>query len=161
MVAGSDTRLIEKIKDLRDYDEKEEDRLRCSCKLTDLQAALGLAQLRRLPELLARRREIATRYDAALRDSSLSLPTPSPQSEPIHYRYVVRTGKTDDLIAAGREAGIAYRRPVFKPLHLYLGLTGYPETEAAFAESLSLPIYPSLSNEEQEVVIDHLRGTLK
>jgi dTDP-4-amino-4,6-dideoxygalactose transaminase len=158
MVAGNDARLLERIRDLRDYDEKEDDRLRYNCKLTDLQAALGLAQLRRLPELIARRREIAARYDTALRALPLFLPPRPPRCEPNHYRYVVRTGGIAALLAAGREAGIAYRRPVFKPLHRYLGLTGYPETDAAFAQSLSLPIYPSLTEGELNTVIGHLQA---
>jgi len=161
MVAGNDPVLLEKIRDLREYDEKEDDRLRGNWKLTEMQAAMGIVQLGKLPVLLARRREIAARYDAAHRGFPLSIPTRPPHSEPIHYRYVVRTGRADDLLAAGDKAGIAYRRPVFKPLHRYLGLTGYPETEAAFAEAVSLPIYPSLSDEELDAILVHLRETLQ
>ena len=49
MVASSDRRLIERVRDLRDYDEKEDDGLRYNYKLTDLQAALGVVQLRQTP----------------------------------------------------------------------------------------------------------------
>lgn len=158
MVAGNDARLIERIRDLRDYDEKEDGRLRYNFKLTELQAAMGLVQLQRLPAFLARRREIAGRYDASLRGCPLTLPPRPPGDEPNHYRYVVRTQAVTPLLAAGREAGIAYRRPVFRPLHRYLGLTGYPETEAAFAQCLSLPIYPSLTEGETDAVIGHLQA---
>ena len=161
MVAGRDSRLIEKIRDLREYDEKEDNRPRFNLKMTDLQAALGLAQLRRLPALIARRREIAERYDASLRGLSVSLPARPPRSEPIHYRYVIRTRQAAELLASGPGAGIAYRRPVFKPLHRYLGLTGYPETEAAFAECVSLPIYPSLRGTEVNTILRHLRSILR
>lgn len=160
MVAGRDSRLIEKIKDRREYDEKEDDRPRFNLKMTDLQAALGLEQLRKLPALIERRREIAERYDTSLRNLPLALPAHPQRSGPIHYRYVIRTRQAAQLFAGGPEAGIAYRRPVFKPLHRYLGLTGYPETEAAFAECVSLPIYPSLRNGEANAILRHLRSIL-
>jgi dTDP-4-amino-4,6-dideoxygalactose transaminase len=73
------------------------------------------------------------------------------------------TRKTKAVIVPhlfGLPADIAYRRPVFKPLHRYLGLTGYPETEAAFAESVSLPIYPSLRDKEANTILRHLRSIL-
>ena len=66
MIAANDLKLINKIKDLRDYDEKEDGRLRYNYKLTDLQAALGLVQLRKLPALIGRRRAIARQYDEFL-----------------------------------------------------------------------------------------------
>ena len=160
MVAGNDAELIGKIRDLREYDEREDDRPRFNLKMTDLQAALGLSQLQRLPMMIARRREIAEQYDASLRGLPVSLPARPTQSEPIHYRYVIRTGRAAGLTAAGDAAGIAYRRPVFKPLHRYLGLDGYPETEAAFAECVSLPIYPSLRSSEVNTILRHLRSVL-
>ena len=160
MVAGNDARLIEKIRDLREYDEREDDRPRFNLKMTDLQAALGLSQLQRLPIMIARRREIAEQYDASLRSLPVSLPARPPRSEPIYYRYVIRTGRAAGLTAAGDAAGIAYRRPVFKPIHRYLRLDGYPETEAAFAECVSLPIYPSLRNAEVNKILRHLRSIL-
>jgi len=158
MVAASDARLLEKIRELRDYDEKDDDRVRYNYKLTDIQAAMGLVQLRKLPELIARRQAVADRYSAALRESPLSLPVSSPDRESIHYRYVVRTERLPELLTAGRESGIAYRRPVFKPLHRYLNMTGYPETESAFLTALSLPIYPSLSETELKTILRHLQS---
>lgn len=161
MVAGRDPDLLARIRDLRDYDEKEGDALRYNYKLTDLQAALGIAQLRRLPELIARRRVIAQRYDNLARECGLSGSPACPgDRERIDYRYVLRTDRLEEIISAGRAAGIAYRRPVFKPLHRYLGLPGYPQTEAAFDHALSLPIYPSLSEVELSKIIDHLKPLL-
>ncbi|MBN2438715.1 MAG: DegT/DnrJ/EryC1/StrS family aminotransferase [Deltaproteobacteria bacterium] len=161
MVAANDRHLLEKIRDLRDYDEKDDHRLRYNYKLTDLQAALGLAQIRRLPVLIERRRAIARQYDAFLRERRLPAPACPPDREHIYYRYVIRTKQVAGLLAAGEEAGIAYRRPVFKPLQHYLGMTGYPRTEKAFIETVSLPIYPSLSDAEVEAILHSLRSVLK
>jgi len=161
MVAANDRQLLDKIRDLRDYDEKADDRLRYNCKLTDLQAALGLTQLKKLPALIGRRRAIARQYDEFLRERLLPVPACPPDREHIYYRYVIRTKHVAELLAAGGEAGIAYRRPVFKPLHHYLGMTGYPETEAAFLETVSLPIYPSLSDMEVKTILHPVRSILK
>jgi perosamine synthetase len=161
MIAANDLQLLEKIRDLREYDEKDDHRLRFNYKLTDLQAALGLAQLRKLPALIGRRRAIARQYGEALRQSALPLPACPPDREHIYYRYVIRTKHLAELLAAGVAAGVAYRRPVFKPLHHYLGIAGYPQTEAAFRESLSLPIYPSLSDTEVKTILHPVGSALK
>ena len=161
MIAAKDLRLINKIRDLRDYDEKEDGGLRFNYKLTDLQAALGLVQLRRLPNFIARRRAIARQYDESLREYGLSLPVCPSDREPIYYRYVIRTERLGELLNAGQAAGIAYRRPVFKPLHHYLGLDGYPQTEKAFHTAVSLPIYPSLSDADLRTILRHVQSLLK
>jgi perosamine synthetase len=160
MVAANDRQLLDKIRDLRDYDEKNDDRLRYNYKLTDLQAALGLAQLRKLPALIGRRRALARRYDDFLYEYAISTPVRPPNRDPIHFRYVIRTERLPELLAAGESVGIAYRRPVFKPLHHYLGMTGYRETEAAFHRAVSLPLYPSLHDEEVKAILHHAQPFL-
>jgi perosamine synthetase len=161
MIAANDARLLERIRDLRDYDEKDDARLRYNYKLTDMQAAMGLAQLRKLPALLGRRLAIAGRYHDALQERRLSLPVWPSGRDHIFYRYVIRTERLPVLLDAGRDADISYRRPVFKPLHHYLGMTGYPETDAAFRESASLPIYPTLSDAEMQTIVEHVQLILK
>ncbi|MCX5839563.1 MAG: DegT/DnrJ/EryC1/StrS family aminotransferase [Deltaproteobacteria bacterium] len=160
MIAANDLQFLSRIRDLRDYDEKGDGRLRYNYKLTDLQAALGLAQLRKLPTLIGRRRAIARQYDEFLRERLLPVPACPPDRDHIYYRYVIRTQHVAELLAAGGEAGIAYRRPVFKPLHHDLGMTGYPQTEAAFLETVSLPIYPSLHDEEIKAILQHAQPFL-
>lgn len=135
--------------------------MRYNYKLTDVQAAMGLEQLRKLPALIGRRRAIAGQYDKFLRDNHLMNPICYPDREHIYYRYVIRTERLRELLDAGKNAGIAYRRPVFKPLHHYLGKTGYPQTDAAFLEAVSLPIYPSLRDTEVKAILHHVRSILK
>lgn len=161
MIASNDSRLLQKIRDLRDYDEKDDSRLRYNYKLTDLQAALGLAQLRKLPALLGRRRAIAGQYHEFFREHLFSVPVCPSDREHIYYRYIIRTKHFSKLLDAGLDAGIAYRRPVFKPLHHYLGITGYPQTDAAFLGTVSIPIYPSLSDTEVKTILNHLQSILK
>lgn len=137
-------------RDLRDYDNRDDFRVRYAYKMTDLQAAVGRAQLRRLPGFIARRREIAAAYDAAFAELPLDLPAGEGH---VYFRYVVRTPGRDDLAAHLLRLGVDAKRPVHRPLHHHLG-GEYPEAEAAHREALSLPIYPAMTPEEVRVVID-------
>ncbi len=160
MVTSNDNILLSKIRDLRDYDEKDDGTLRYNYKLTDMQAAMGLAQLAKLPGMIARRREIASIYTETLSKYPVMLPFCPKNREHIFFRYVIRTPRVDEILATGAKNGIAYRRPVYRPLQDYVGGTGYPETEAVVRKSVSLPIYPSLKDYEITLVLDNLIRTL-
>ena len=67
MLLSNDERILSAARDLREYDQKDDDRPRFNYKMTDFQAALGLAQLAQLPRFLDRRQAIAARYSARLR----------------------------------------------------------------------------------------------
>jgi dTDP-4-amino-4,6-dideoxygalactose transaminase len=152
MLLSNDRRLLDRGRALRDYDEAPTlDRSAFNRKMTDLQAALGLSQLRRYKAFLERRTAIAAAYQAALGQTRLTLPTVPPGRTHIFYRYVVRLpGGTvlDSLIERLEQRGVCCRRPVFRPLHRYLVLKGYPVSEEAYRTALSIPIYPSLTDEE-------------
>ena len=131
-------------------------------KMTDLQASLGLAQLTRLDMALVRRVALAERYSSALSGLSVTLPfTPSDRTH-IFYRYILSVAQPlDDLLSCLQNRGIQCRRPIYKPLHHYLSLPGrYPVSEEAFASALSLPIYPALTNEESDMIVQVLSEEL-
>jgi dTDP-4-amino-4,6-dideoxygalactose transaminase len=154
MLLSSDERILSAGRDLREYDEKADDRARFNYKMTDLQAALGLAQLERLPGFLRRRQAIACRYQEHLQPLSLRLPPAPPDRTPVHYRYVVEgPWPAEQYLSRLRALGVEARRPVFRPLHRYLGLTGFPRAEAAWENAVSLPLYPSLRDEEIDRVV--------
>ena len=161
MVVGSDARLLAKIRDARDYDEKEDWALRYNYKLTDMQAAMGLTQLARLPALIRRRREIAALYNAKLRGAPVVLPACPPGKEHIYFRYVIRTEKSRALLEGCAKQGISCRRPVFRPLHHCLAQPCCPETEAACNDSVSIPIYPSLSDREAMMICEMIDEILQ
>ncbi len=157
---SDDEEILRLARDLRDYDEKEDYRVRFNYKMTDVQAAMGVAQLEKLPGFIRRRKEIAVRYDKAFKDLDLVLP--KGEFDHVYYRYVVRT-KKDISAAISRmgEKGIICKRPVYKPLHRYLELrSGFRSTDEAYSGCLSIPIYPSLSAQEQERVIDAVKAYL-
>lgn len=132
-------------------------------RMTDIQAALGRSQLRKLPDFIRERQSHAAWYD----ERFASLPTVLPlkvESDRTSGRhlYVVRTQNRDRAFARLREAGIGvnvHYRPVY--LHPFYQNLGYqpglcPEAEAAFAELLTLPLFVGLTRDEQEQVVQAL-----
>jgi dTDP-4-amino-4,6-dideoxygalactose transaminase len=120
--------------------------------MTDIQAAIGLAQLNQLETFVQRRRSIAQNYSTAFSSLGMQLPTEDP--EHIYYRYVVDLGSdTSPWQRSLLAKGVACAPPVHPPLHIYLRESGFPETEKAWKQRISIPIYPSLSDEEMDRVI--------
>ena len=156
MVLSNDPVLLERARALREYDGAASlNPQATNLKMTDLQAAVGLAQLERLPEFLERRRRIALDYDEALAGSSAGLPSVPDGRSHVYYRFVMRVpggGAGTDALSAcmGRleQRGVQCRKPVFRSLHRYLGLEGFPASEAAEREALSVPLYPAMTDEE-------------
>ncbi|MFH1079521.1 MAG: DegT/DnrJ/EryC1/StrS aminotransferase family protein [Pseudomonadota bacterium] len=157
MALSNDPSLIEKIRDLRDYDEREEDALHYNYKMTDMQAALGRSQLRKIDGFIKRRREIARHYDLILNEAGIPIPVTPPEMEHIYYRYVVLLDQAEAFIEIMNQSGVACRRPVFKPLHRYLGLSGYFMTDDVWKKAVSIPIYPSLTEHELVDITDCIR----
>lgn len=155
---ASDPGVVAELRDLADYDNRYDDRVRFSYKMSDLQAALGIWQLDRLPDFLTTRRQIMQEFNACLAKTNAILPRFQPQD--ICYRYVVRVpGGGAEVIRALQAIGIDAKRPVFRPLHR---LTGghYPNTDRAYHEAVSLPLYPSLSESQIERVLECARRVL-
>jgi perosamine synthetase len=147
--------LISKIKDLRGYDNKDDYRLRYNYKMTDIQASLGLSQLSSLERFIGKRREIVARYFEEFKDCDFSLPIWKEGKEHIYYRFVIKTkGDATSYLEKFQHKGVMCRRPVYKPLHLYLNLTGLPNTTDAWQKCISIPLYPSLEDKEIEKIIN-------
>ena len=154
MIATNSAELLDRMRDLREYDNKEDDVLRFNYKMTDISAAVGIAQLRRLAIFLAQRRALAQRYTEAFAEFGLRCPVTPEMRTHAFYRYVGRfPAGTDDFLLRMGTRGVQCKRPVFAPLHRMLGKQGYPGTEAAHREAISIPLYPSLTEVESEQVM--------
>ena len=150
MVFTDDDSLAACVRDRRDYDNRDDFVTRHNYKLTDMQAAIGRVQVKRLPDFLLRRRDIAERYSRAFDGLPLLLPRASGHA---FFRYVVSTGRRGELETHLAACGVEAKRPVYRPAHHYLGGV-FPHAERAHAECLSLPIYPKLVDESVDHVID-------
>src|SRR6185295_2753417 len=134
-------------------------------RLSDVQAAIGIAQLPKVDRLLARRRALADRYDHAFRTlGQVQVPARPPYAEHAFQSYGLLLTPAcrrdrDAVLRALVDRGISCRRGI-PPIHLeplYVnryGRVSLPVTEAVAARSLFIPIYASLADDDQDRVID-------
>ncbi len=170
-VTGRDPELLSRVRKLRDHgraSKYEHDMIGYGERLDALQAAILGAKLPFLEGWTEARRRHANRYTELLNGTELETPREAPEVRHVYHLYVVRTSHRDALFSHLKENGIGagihypvplHRQPAFRDL-------GYkdvslPETERAAAEVLSLPIYPELSEEQQNYVAEQIRGFLK
>lgn len=133
-------------------------------RLTDFQAALGISQLKRADQGLERRQQIARRYDEAFADiADVKTPFRAPDIYHAFHLYVIQVPKRKQLYDFLRENDIC-AQVHYAPLHLmpYYRELGnkpgdLPVVEDYYEHCLSLPMYPTLSDEEQEYVIEKVK----
>jgi dTDP-4-amino-4,6-dideoxygalactose transaminase len=139
-------------------------------RMTDLQAAIGLVQLGRLPAMVARRRELAARYHQALAAIPGLCPVRDPAYGTTNFQsfWVVLPddfpGSRNDVLAALADRGVSARRGIMAA-HLEPAYAGHPHvplpvTEHLTARSLILPLYHDMTESEQDQVVDALRAAL-
>jgi perosamine synthetase len=161
MLTTSDTALAERVRLLREHGmtvRYHHDTLGYNFRMTDIHAAIGLAQLAKLPAFNARRREIAARYDAELR--GVAVPRARPGVAHVYHQYTLRVSRRDEFAAALAERGVGtgvyYPIPVHrqKPFEaLGYGSQHYPISERLADEVLSIPVHPGLSDADAGTVI--------
>lgn len=132
-------------------------------RLDEMQAAILLSKLAHLDEYISKRRHLAMQYNKLLAETGLMLPETMRENTHAFYLYVVRHPKRDRIISELRKKDIMLNISYPWPIHLmpaYRGL-GYnegdfPVAEKAAREIFSLPMYPSLTDEEQKMVVKEL-----
>ena len=137
-------------------------------RMTDIQAALGCSQFQRLDTLVERRRDLAKRYDEAFTGLPLTTPWQHPDGRSSFHLYVIRVSAAvhASAFARLREAGIGvnlhYIPVPRQPYYRELGFdpANWPQAERYYAEAISLPLYPDLSEEEQDKVIAAVKDVL-
>ncbi|MCB0819740.1 MAG: UDP-4-amino-4,6-dideoxy-N-acetyl-beta-L-altrosamine transaminase [Bacteroidetes bacterium] len=131
-------------------------------RITDFQAALALSQLDRADEGIRRRREIAARYDEAFKNSNIVTPYVPETAHHAWHLYVIqvadRKGLYDHLRSKGIFAQVHYIPVHTMPYYRNLGYKkgDYPIAEAYYERCLSLPMFPTLTTEEQGFVIQEV-----
>jgi len=162
MLSSPKREITEAARDLIHYDQRDDGALRYNYRMSEMQAALGLSQLSRLDRFLDRRRVIADRYRDACVKSGIEPPPERPTGEDIHYRFVIKTGGVDPNVVCNRfnDFGIHARRPVYTPLYHYTTGEPLPGASCAFEQDISIPIYPSLSDDSIMRITDALKPSI-
>jgi len=141
-------------------------------RMTELQAALGVSQMQRLDAFVARRHQLAQRYDQLLANLPVTTPWQHPDSYSGLHLYVVRLqldkiNKTHrQVFEALREQGIGvnlhyipvHTQPHYQRMGHKVG--HYPQAEQYYAEAISLPMYQTLSDSQQDQVVVALQKAL-
>lgn len=141
-------------------------------RMTDIQAALGASQMTRLDAFVARRRELAARYNALLKDFPLVTPDVMKGADPSWHIYIVRMvfgqiGKTKrQIFEEMKERGVVlnlhyipvHRQPYYEKLGFRQG--DFPHSEKYYEEAFTLPLYYSLANDEQDYIVESLWSVL-
>jgi UDP-4-amino-4,6-dideoxy-N-acetyl-beta-L-altrosamine transaminase len=142
-------------------------------RMTDIQAVLGLSQLQRLTEYVARRNMLAHRYDTRLRDLALQLPFVQPGTRSAFHLYVIRVKPEwagpkrasifEELRNSGVGVNVHYTPVHLQPYYRQLGFAEgqFPESEAYGQTAITLPLFPGLTDEMQDNVAAAVAATLE
>ncbi len=141
-------------------------------RMTDLQGALGASQMERLEEYVTRRHTLARRYDELLKDLPITIPWQHPDGYSGLHLYVIRLqlGKiqkthlqvfealrADDIIVNLHYIPV-HTQPYFREMGFTPGQ--FPEAERYYSEAISIPMYPTMTEMQQDEVVDCLRKAL-
>jgi perosamine synthetase len=183
MITTSDEGIADRIRKLRQHAMSVSDLARHSSsqivtesypelgynyRMTDMQAALGLVQLQRLDEMIARRRYLAGRYSEALAQFDWLVPPVEPSGSRHNYQsYMVRLKDNapltrDQLMQEMLDRGISTRRGIMAihremPYSEERWTNGFPETDSVTNNCIILPLFHTMREEDQDYVIDCVR----
>jgi len=168
LITTDDDRLADWIRLYRNQGMRERyhhEILGYNFRLSDVAAAIGLCQLDKLERNTARRREIAARYDDAFADLPVETPITPEGRTHVFHQYTVDVGPQRDAIvtalsAAGVSTGIYYPIPVNRqPYVLERGISAdLPVTDVVSERTLSLPMFPTMTETEHDQVISAVRA---
>ena len=140
-------------------------------RMTDIQAALGLSQMQRLNQFVEQRHVVANQYAALLKKTPLKLPFQSPGSHSSHHLYVIQIDSAIyshlEFFEAMRSNGVGvnlhyipvYRQPYYEKMGFIP--SEYPESEKYYSQAVSLPIFPGLTEMQQEYIANAVHKSLE
>jgi len=170
MAVTSDPELAERMRMLRTHGWKKKyypEMLGYNSRLDALQAAILRAKLPHVDEWNQRRRELAHEYSARLCEFGIGVPFEAEDAQHVYHLYVMRVQNRDQvqsrLKAAGIAAEVYYPQPPYlsepcRPLGYRSG--DFPEAERASRETLAIPLYPEMSQEQVDTVVVALNMAL-
>lgn len=151
MLVSRDSEIVEKVKDYREFDFRDDKEKRFNFQMTEIQAAIGREQLKKLPLFLDRRNKIFMRYkkegldllDKDAKDSKII---------PARYRAIVKTNKPEEMIKSLENVGVKAIVPIEK-WELQGQESNFPNAVELCNHTVSLPIYPSLKDDELDIIL--------
>jgi dTDP-4-amino-4,6-dideoxygalactose transaminase len=166
MILTNDAQLADRLRQLRNHGQSERyfhHYIGGNFRLDGLQAAALRVKLRRLPGWTAARQEHAARYDAAFRETPVTPPAVRAGCEHVYHQYTIRSERRnalrEHLTSAGIGTGLYYPLPLhLQPCFAYCGYREgqLPASEEAARQVLCLPVFPEMTPEQQDFVIERI-----
>ncbi|WP_092641442.1 UDP-4-amino-4,6-dideoxy-N-acetyl-beta-L-altrosamine transaminase [Jannaschia faecimaris] len=135
-------------------------------RMTEMQAALGVSQMKRLDDFVARRNELARRYDDILSDLPLTRPAQNPDAYSSYHLYPIQVENRARVFKALRDNGIGvnvHYIPVhLQPYYRNLGFRpgDFPQAESYYDHAISIPLYAGLTDADQDTVVAALKRSI-
>lgn len=148
-IVSEDKGLIDEIRDYREFDMRQDYKMRFNFQMTDLQAAIGRVQLKKLDRFIERREEIFHKY---LQAGFELIHDKNDFKKSVRYRAVLKTNQPNSLIAGLEGYGIKTIIPI-EEFELIGNRKFFPNAVNLTHNSISLPIYPSLTDQEIDLII--------
>jgi len=152
MLISENKNLIDNAKDYREFDMRHDTKKRFNLKMTELQAAIGREQLKKIPSFLKRREEIFQRY----KNNGLNLLDVKPEDhdrlKPVRYRAIVKTTNPEKMMKSLKSNNVETIIPT-EDWELLGPSTSFPNGVKLSHETVSLPIYPSLTDKEIDIIL--------
>jgi dTDP-4-amino-4,6-dideoxygalactose transaminase len=164
-VVTNNGEIAEMVRKLRDHGRRDKyvfELKGYNLRFNEIQAAIGIKQLEKLPEWNEARRNIAGMYNKAL-EGLVTTPVEEPWAKHVYHVYVIRTKKRDELREFLSRHGISTLVHYPVPIHMQPAITSVlgtqqalKNTEKAAKEVLSIPMYPGLTKREVKYVSDKI-----
>ncbi len=135
-------------------------------RMTEMQAALGLSQMSRLDDFVARRNQLAAQYDALLTDLEVGCPAQSADSYSAYHLYPIQVADRarvfSDLRDSGLGVNVHYIPVHLQPFYAARGFArgDFPKAEAYYDHAISIPLYAGLSDADQLTVVNAIKDAL-
>ena len=153
MFISKNQKYVNAVRDYREFDYRKDSKNRFNFKMTDLQAAIGRVQLKKLPYFLKRREEIFNKYKNSCDFKFLDIdPKDKEKIKPVRYRAIIKTKNPKDIINSLYSKGIKAIIPT-EDWELLGNLNSIPNSLKLSKESVSIPLYPSLTDDDVEKII--------
>ena len=152
MLISTNKEYVDFARDYREFDLRNDDKSRFNFQMTDLQAAIGREQLKKLPSFIKRREEIFNIY----KNSGLDLLDSNDKSlQPVRYRAIIKTSNPKEIINSLELEGVKAIIPT-EDWEILGNSSLFPNSLKLSRETVSIPLYPSLTNDEIDLILSVL-----
>jgi perosamine synthetase len=151
MYVSKDKKLVDRVRDYREFDYRHDQKKRFNFQMTEIQAAIGREQLKKLPKFLERREEIFQKYKKNGLEL-LDVERNQNHISPVRYRAVIKTGEPNKIIKSLESVGVKAIVPT-EDWELLGKHELLPNAVELSRKTVSLPIYPTLTDEEIDIIL--------